>query len=177
MRQVRNGVFETNSSSIHSIAIPNTVEKHKTYAYFGFDEFGWSFEEVDHLDYLHTAIYEVYGRHEAEEKIEELKNVLEKHGITCEFRKPKNDDYGYIDHGYELREFLDNLFNDEDLMIRYINGGEVFTGNDNSNAEERAFVERDEPTYEEYNWRTGKSTKHYNPYFMGDGYQWFYKWN
>ena len=137
----------------------------------------WSFEEVDHLDYLHTAIYEVYGRHEAEEKIEELKNVLEKHGITCEFRKPKNDDYGYIDHGYELREFLDNLFNDEDLMIRYINGGEVFTGNDNSDAEERAFVERDEPTYEEYNWRTGKSTKHYNPYFMGDGYQWFYKWN
>lgn len=178
MKQIRNGVFETNSSSIHSIAIPKSVDRNISYASFGFDDFGWSFEEVDHLDYLHTAIYVVYAD-SAKEKIEKLVDVLKRNDIEFYFSKPKYDEYGfdsgYIDHGYELKSFLETLFNDEDLLIRYINGGRVFTGNDNSDYKEMAFVSRDEPTYEEIDWNTRKCTTYDNPYYMGDEYQWFYK--
>ena len=181
MKQVRYGVFESNSSSMHSIAIPKNVDRATTFISVGFDEYGWEFDEADPLAYLHTAIYEVYDKNNAKEKVKELADILERNGIESDFMDPQYGEYGfdsgYIDHGNELGGFLEELFNDEDLLVRYINGGRVFTGNDNSGPEELAFVFRDKPTYDEWDRETKEYITHDNPYYMGEGYQWFHKYN
>lgn len=55
---IRNGIFETNSSSVHSICISKkpveNVKGKKIAFYLG--EYGWENETVDTTDYLYTAI-------------------------------------------------------------------------------------------------------------------------
>ena len=54
-RQIRSGVFETNSSSIHSIAIPRSCKAVDSVS-FSIGEFGWEWDEADAANYLYTAI-------------------------------------------------------------------------------------------------------------------------
>lgn len=57
MIQVRNGVFETNSSSVHSICISREQPKRaKKVIVLGFDSYGWSEDCVSSKNYLWTAI-------------------------------------------------------------------------------------------------------------------------
>lgn len=184
-RQVRCGVFETNSSSTHSIAIPKNAHI-PDHVSFHIGEFGWGWEQEDAADYLYTAIY-VTSRTESEakEKIAKLKNILNEHGISYHFGRAKtNKDYfyldnGYIDHGYELKSFVDELLNDGDKLIRFISEGLVFTGNDNCSTEEGGFVERAEEYLDCYDWDTRTSYKIRNPYYMNnhEDYEWYYKGN
>ena len=188
-RQIRSGVFETNSSSVHSIAIPRNCSP-VDYVSFRTDDFGWGFEEVDAADYFYTAIYETSATEaEANEKIERLKNILNEHGIVYKLRTPDthtstydNKDYfylddGYIDHGGELKDFVDELFDNEDKLIRFISGGLVFTGNDNS--DDNGFLHRDDEFVEDYDWQTKTTTQYKNSYYMRDfdAYEWYYKGN
>lgn len=192
-RQIRNSVFETNSSSTHSIAIPKNCDTFN-YISFSTDEFGWSFREVNSADYFYTAIYETsQSEEEVNEKIEKLENILKERNIEYRFNKPKthiwhydyeDKDYlslddGYIDHGYELKDFVDELLNDGDKLVRFIFGGLVFTGNDNSDTEERCFISRDEEFLDDFDWRTRESFKIKNPYYMSnhEDYDWYYKGN
>lgn len=195
-RQIRCSVFETNSSSTHSIAIPKCsyVPDHVS---FHIGEFGWGWSEVDAADYLYTAIYVTSDtKSKAEEKIARLKNILNKRGITYHlghvdthiwhdpYDKSGNKDFfcldnGYIDHGYELVDFVEELLNDGEKLVRFISEGLVFTGNDNSDTEQRCFIERTEEYLDDYDWRTGKSSKIKNPYYMSnhEDYEWHYKGN
>ena len=191
-RQIRNSVFETNSSSTHSIAIPKNGGNTPNYISFHTDEFGWGFGEADVADYFYTAIYETSNSgEEIDEKIKKLKHILNEHGIEYHFQKPKshiwhdnykNKDYislddGYIDHGFELKEFVDELLNDGDKLVRFLSNGLVFTGNDNSDNE--GFINRNEEFIEDYDWRTKTTTKYKNPYYMSnhEDYEWHFKWN
>lgn len=191
MIQIRNSVFETNSSSTHSIAIPRSCDN-VNYISFHIGEFGWEWAEVDPADYFYTAIYETSGSEdEVKEKIEKLKNILDERGIKYHFGKVKTEhhtydnkdymylDYGYIDHGSELIGFVDEMLNDGDKLLRFLNGGLVFTGNDNSDTEERCFIERDQEFLDGYDWETRQSFKIKNPYYMSDheDYEWYYKSN
>lgn len=188
-KQIRNSVFETNSSSTHSIAIPNDcgISRHML---FRTDDFGWSFDQVDAADYFYTAIYETSETEaEVNEKIERLKNILDKNDIDYKFKKPKthvstydNKNYfylddGYIDHGYELKDFVDELLNNEAKLLRFLSGGLVFTGNDNSDI--NGFISRDEEFIEDYDWRTNTTTREKNEYYMSNhaDYEWYYKGN
>lgn len=184
-RQIRSSVFETNSSSTHSIAIPRSGYA-PNYISFRMGEFGWGFEEVDTADYFYTAIHEVSESiEELEERMCKLKNILDAHNIECRFEEVKCEsrngyiyyNYGYIDHGYELRGFVDELLNDGDKLLRFLNSGLVFTGNDNQ--ESYGFIERNEEFIEEYDWHTNKSTKTKNEYYMSnhEDYEWYYKGN
>lgn len=190
-RQIRSSVFETNSSSTHSIAIPRNCVPVNHVSFF-IDEFGWGFEEVDAADYLYTAIYELSETEsEAKEKIKRLEDILNEHGISYLFGRVEshiwhdnyeNKDYlsldnGYIDHGYELKDFVEELLNNGDKLVRFISGGLVFTGNDNSDS--NGFISRYEEFIEDYDWRTKTTTRDKNQYYMNNhaDYDWYYKGN
>ena len=193
MKQIRNNVFETNSSSTHSIAIPKSFGKISGVA-FRVDEFGWGFNIADPADYFYTAIYETSDtEEEVSEKIRMLKDILDAHGIDYDFSEPKthiwHDDYdnkdylslddGYIDHGGELKEFVDMLLNNGDKLVRFLSGGLVFTGNDNCSTEQSGFIDRNIEYIDDYDWRTKQEFKIKNPYYMSDheDYEWHWKGN
>lgn len=144
MIQIRRNVFETNSSSTHSIAIPRKIDRKdipKSLS-FNFGEFGWDFDEVDPCDYLYTAIY-YCDMGLIAERLGKLRDFLERHDIRYTFGEPKpawwdvNElDYGSIDHAYELESCgFFSILEDDDLLLRYLTDGHVYTGNDNDGDE------------------------------------------
>ena len=191
MKTIRNNVFETNSSSTHSIAIPKSCESNN-FISFRVGEFGWGWEEVNPADYFYTAIYETSSTEkELREKLNKFCNILESRGISYELYPVKYHtsmydgvgylslDDGYINHGSELTDFVNELLNDGDRLVRFLSRGLVFTGNDNSDAEERCFIERDQEYLNDYNWHTKIESKIKNPYYMEDhnDYDWYWKGN
>ena len=186
MIQIRRGVFETNSSSTHSIAIPRNCTAPNC-VYFREGEFGWEWDEVDAANYFYTAIYDTSETAaELEDKLKTLKDILNEHDIEFTFYDVDFEERngwlshdGYIDHGYELKEFVDELLNDGDKLVRFLGGGLVFTGNDNSDTAERGFIERTEEYLDKYDWVSKTTYKIKNPYYMSDWdkYEWHYKGN
>ena len=191
MRTIRRGVFESNSSSTHSIAIPKNCGE-TNYISFHIGDFGWGWEEVNPADYFYTAIYETSNTEsEVEEKLKTLKDILDSHNIEYYFGNAEthfyaHDDHcylsldnGYIDHGGELTDFVNELLNDGDKLVRFLSRGLVFTGNDNSDTEEQCFIERDTEYLDDYDWQTKTESKIKNPYYMADhnDYDWYWKGN
>ena len=182
-RQIRSSVFETNSSSTHSIAISKAPAVIGKYVYFGIGEYGWENDCVNPANYLYTAILYVYSSEVAEEKIEHLKRILDKYDVSYEFEEPEYWtspdgrytclDNGYIDHGNELGEFLEAVFSNEDLLMRYLFGdSHVYTGNDNQDDCPSGCNIANE---EYYDW--GKDKMVINPYHDPENYEYFYKSN
>ena len=195
MIKIRKSVFETNSSSIHSIAIPksNDISFKPEHIHFGFDDFGWEIEQVDNADYLYTAIVCCCS----DEEIEELKNLIEselnKQNISCDFATPRFETYewegkvyrslngGYIDHYEGLEEFLSYLNTNKDKIVPYILNGRTFTGNDNIDSDETGSNQRELKQISVYNYNKGKCiTKTVeNPYYEkgNDNFDWIHKGN
>lgn len=181
-RQIRSSVFETNSSSTHSIAISKAPAVIGKSIHFGIGEFGWENSCADTADYLYTAILYVYSSEVAEEKIEHLKRILDKYDVSYEFEEPEYWigssgnaylDNGYIDHGDELTEFLEAVFSNEDLLMRYLFGNSiVYTGNDNQDERPSGC---NIANAEYYDWDEKKWMK--NPYHDSENYEYFYKPN
>lgn len=180
--QIRRSVFETNSSSTHSISIvkeptnihfPTTME-------FNVGEFGWEWKIYSDYrskaSYLYTAILfntclesntelidgKQKCRDMVKEKLNKIKNALSKYGIKCIFHpfqiKTYNyNDYsnghptwsyypdtrGYIDHGNELKEWINTILNDETLLINFLfdNSSVIETGNDNEECPWREYFD------------------------------------
>lgn len=179
-RKIRSSVFETNSSSTHSIAISKKPVVVGKYISFNIGEFGWENDTADTADYLYTAILEQNNR---DDLLDKLKNILDSYSIKYEFEEPRWQEssdgedkwliYGYIDHSYELREFLDIILNDEELLMKYLFGDStVYTGNDNQDPHPNGCNIADE-TY--HDWSTNKMIE--NPYHDSENYFYFYKGN
>lgn len=181
-RQIRSSVFETNSSSTHSIAISKMPIIIGENICFNIGEFGWENDTADTADYLYTAILE---QDNSSELLNKLKEILDKHSIKYEFEEPiyekftYSDDeylvYGYIDHSCELADFIDTILNDEDLLMRYLFGDStVYTGNDNQDCRPDGC-----DIAEEYYWteENGNYIKKPNPYHDSNNYDYFYKGN
>lgn len=184
-RQIRTGVFETNSSSVHSIAIPKEADAPK-YVSFEVGEFGWEFGEADPADYFYTAMYEVsHTKQEFDERFERLKSILEGANVEFSFKQPRVEQSyfalvdGYIDHGYELSEFVDELLADGDKLLRFLSNGLVFTGNDNTGEDRLGYIAAKAMVLKRYNWATGEYESCDNPYYMdnADDYDWYEKGN
>lgn len=180
-RQIRRGVFETNSSSVHSIVISKAPASMGKSIHFGIGEFGWENDEADTADYLYTAIL-CQDNHK--EYLEKLKNFLDKNNVQYSFEEPKwykgdEDEWleeGYVDHSYELGEFLNTVLNDDDMLTRYLFGGSrVYTGNDNQDSRPSGCNIADE-----YIWvkdEHGNYVDQPNPYHDPEHYDYFYKGN
>lgn len=153
MKQIRKGVFETNSSSTHSICIAKNPELTIPESiHFEFGEFGWEENKLrsaeEKASYLYTGLVANDKFSEAEKIFEILRSkgievtaevpVQEKRiytnseGGQTEYTHSENT--GYIDHSYELGEFLNAICSDEDKLMSYLFSDLSFiiTGNDNS---------------------------------------------
>lgn len=178
MKQIRRNVFETNSSSTHSICIskkPVSANGHHIHFYIG--EYGWENDSVSTADYLYTAIL---LWEDSEDLLERLKAILDSHQITYEFEEPDYSEdgwleNGYIDHWSETREFIDAVLSDEDMLMRCLFGfSNVYTGNDNQDCDPDGCNIAYETIWE-YDGK--KYIEKPNPYHDPKNYDYFFKGN
>lgn len=145
-RQIRQGVFETNSSSTHSICIAKNAELTIPKSlHFEFGEYGWECDTLQSLgekaSYLYTGLIANNRKLDAEKVFD----ILKSKGIEVTFEEPiyeeskytagyfYADNAGYIDHSDELGTFLDDICESEDKLLQYLFSDLSFiiTGNDN----------------------------------------------
>ena len=141
MKNKRNNLFETNSSSVHAIVIdkrPYTGDLQDLGVSFSGDdtEFGWEsdtyYDTYSKLQYLISCINDAYWGDDAEEKRAKLKKKFEglmsELGVECV-------EYGTggVDHGYDAIAFVEFVLQDLDTFKRYLfsSNSYVVTGNDN----------------------------------------------
>jgi hypothetical protein len=151
-KSVRKNIFETNSSSTHSIVVGNNGEDvyaglPKRLEFHG-DEFGWEHrlytDTQTKANYLFTSLIYTDTPHEY---VERIKSTLAKWGIEATFeeivekRYSSGDvyyeidgDYSYVDHGGQNRELVKELCEDEAKLMIYLfsDGSYVETSNDNN---------------------------------------------
>ena len=160
-RTVRNGIFETNSSSVHVIAISKEEpKKPPSSIVFGHGEFGWEFsyysDSYSKANYFNEAIQAMCGNkywNDEEKRKEEVKAIQDKiiaclaeRGIEAVFEPDIYEQYesmryyesGYIDHGTELIGWVNELLEDTDKLIRFLFSSDSYveTGNDNVDSED-----------------------------------------
>lgn len=168
MFNIRKGVFETNSSSTHSICIPKEkpVEQKEVIVTLG--EYGWEDGSDRLADYFYTAV-------KLFEREEELERILKAIGIKLTVTNPNAvsyDDY-YIDHYDGCSDFVEAAFNDVDLLIRILfSDAVVYTGNDNG-SEYDAMC--NVACGDMWDYETQEYITH--PAYQPDKYDYFYKGN
>jgi len=150
--QIRQGVFETNSSSTHSICIAKdaTLTIPKSLA-FCFGEFGWECDTLSSVGVKASYLYTGLTQCDRQEDIDKIAAILSSKGISVAFEEPvyktsswKNsdgdivehrycDNGGYVDHANDLGDFLNAILADEDKLMSYLFSDLSFiiTGNDN----------------------------------------------
>lgn len=160
MRQIRNCVFETNSSSTHSVTIKhkglskNCIHISKDgYIHTHFDEYGWEIrdyaDQEDRLSYLVTMLAEkndsriwCFSEKEIRETIKNLMKTYDFNRLSDEIGEYAgcrgviiDPSEGYIDHqsheGYRtFQDFLDDYDTD---IVEFVfgRGNIVHTDNDN----------------------------------------------
>ena len=191
MKTIRHSIFETNSSSTHSITIskdnvdlidlPNKIN-------FKIGKFSWHTEEVNKYDYFYTALilcYENSNERDSaiESAIEHVRMVLENIGVKSSFELPKFDSDGYLENGYidhnDTNDFIITLMNNDQMFIRFLFGdSHVYTGNDNEHYEnENAKCRVAQEYVYEYNEKTNNYDYIKNKYHDETKYDYFYKGN
>ena len=140
-KKVRQGVWETNSSSTHSICIAKDVQPELPKSiHFEFGEFGWEIDTLDSIankaSYLYTGLY----GNERKEDVAKMIQILQGKGIEvtkedalfAEGEKYARNS-GYVDHCDELGAFLDAVMADEKALINFLFSplSFILTGNDN----------------------------------------------
>lgn len=151
MKQIRKGVFETNSSSTHSITISG--EDKFVYPKFlpniSFGEYGWEQESysdfVDKLSYVITMIATKNSPKNIGEFLDLkefiwLKEAVEQHCGELLYIETLHSDwnpFGYIDH--QSNDILDEFLSDDELEFKVKVLDFIFnekygfeTGNDNA---------------------------------------------
>lgn len=150
--KIRHGVFETNSSSTHSICIVKDAELIIPKSlHFDFGEFGWECDTLQSLgekaSYLYTGLIANNRKEDADKIIQLLKDkgievtaeepiftdksYTDSDGKLVEYTSGEN--IGYVDHSDEMTSFLNAVCEDEGKLMRYLFSDLSFiiTGNDN----------------------------------------------
>ena len=154
MRQIRNGVFETNSSSTHSISINNTtlmdseliIDEFDGYIYVSLEEFcHWDHSsQNDRLAWLiQTIACSIDGNmfwcsndkewKEAAEKLynhedfQRLSNEIAGYvGNGCNGIRVEERSEGYIDHESQYGSLNDFLWNYDTSILEFVFGKNVY---------------------------------------------------
>lgn len=198
MIQIRNSVFETNSSSTHSICITtNKQAEFPDFIDFQTGYFGWGEDEVSPANYLYTAIMLAGSYDESRELLDKLAEYLDKWGVeyrfgevkliwtpSCSYSPEPYPEYEYceIDHYCEFKPLMYQLLDNEDLLRRYLSSESViYTGNDNCWDDENPPKSY---AYEPFLYRDVQDKngewvveKHKNPWHDEEKYEYFVKGN
>lgn len=136
---IRRGVFETNSSSVHTISISKNHDNLDIpkEIIFKLDDYGWEVDTLSDIQsrasYFWTALHQLKNDANLESYIRKISiHFYKTFGITCIFDK-EDSSYGhFIDHGDELIDFVNAVCEDMGLLELYLLGREshVCTGND-----------------------------------------------
>jgi len=128
--KVRTGIFETNSSSMHSLSFDNSkfnlqVNKDLKELDLGIGEYGWGYEELkeplEKMDYL--AIEAFDDENKKGMLLEAIKKVYP--NLKINFH---ND--GYIDH-QSINEIWEDLNNVTDIYEVIFSNSAIIIDNDN----------------------------------------------
>ena len=150
MITIRKGVFETNSSSTHSIVIAREGTQPFAEIEFRIGEYGWENRELwtpnEKASYIYTLACDALGRDVADD----FANLLSPFGINCKFTlKPIFNhgwlDNGYVDHAGEGIDLVNDCLNDGSLLLDLIfnDKSNIVTGNDNNEYKESYYVTPD----------------------------------
>lgn len=148
MKKIRNNVFETNSSSTHSICIATDAELIIPQSlHFSFGEFGWECDTLNSVEEKASYLYTGLMANHREEDKDKIIQVLKDKNIDITVEEPIYKTYtyegsngesyidngGYIDHAYDLNEFLDNICDNEENLLQFLFSplSFIITGNDN----------------------------------------------
>lgn len=160
--KIRKSVFETNSSSTHSICIARDVNLNTPKSiYFGFGEFGWECDTLDSTKKKASYLYTGMAANGRLDEFNELKKKLEGKGVVVKAEEPiwKESTYnpgvkyidngGYVDHSDELSAFINAVCEDEGKLFRFLFSplSFIITGNDNDDDDVAINVDYE---YDEY---------------------------
>jgi hypothetical protein len=166
-RQVRRSVFETNSSSTHSICIAKDTELIiPKVVHFSFGEFGWEYDSLSSVQSKASYLYTGLVGNSRLEDANSIMETLRKKGIevTAEIPEYNTGSYvddgktveythcvngGYVDHSDELVEFLDDICASEEKLMSFLFSplSFILTGNDNSDSDVSIRVDYDHDSY------------------------------
>lgn len=196
MKQIRAGVFETNSSSTHSFCISkegfglqNLPDKPPS-MYLPLDkEYGWENDCystcLEKTNYLFTVMCECGMTDE----IKEFKHQLRIMGVKITHPHLYKNQYGsynisgYVDHAGEVICFIKQLLADSSKLRRFLFNSKscIYTGNDNSNEQTDACYVADaaESGGMVYLWDddTGEDKKVRHPMYDPEHFEYYFKGN
>lgn len=151
-KQIRQGVFETNSSSTHSICIAKDAELTIPKSiHFDFGEFGWECDTLGSVGKKASYLYTGLIANNRKEDAEKIISILKDKGIEATAEEPiyKTNIYtnsegklveyttcensGYVDHSCEMESFLNAVCEDAEKLMRFLFSplSFIITGNDN----------------------------------------------
>ncbi len=166
MKKIRQGLFETNSSSTHAICICTNRDllkkmKFPEEIYFGIGAHGWEFEKLttpeEKANYLYTAILCLYSDKKIySKKIDCIYKNLLKIGILANFEKPQVNEYGrieaYMDHPSGLKGFVDSMIRNQKMLCKYLFSDYSFIQKGNDNSYDSVDINVDYDHKEYYKW-------------------------
>lgn len=153
--QIRNNIFETNSSSVHTITISNNFpQRIDNYIFFDRGQYGWEWEIYnscqDKANYLYECMIDLfYHNNLLKEKCDRIKEELALYNVDCDFAEVNeiNQYDGYVDHGGQNEELVNYLLDNPDKLINYLFNDTSYIGTGNDNVDS---------TY--YTWENSKPT-------------------
>lgn len=162
MRQERCGVFETNSSSTHSICITKDRRDRLMYPsklVFRCRNFNWEHlclsTPEEKAAYLYASLLSLRNKKDAENAKNKIFNMLGEVGVECEFEQAKYFggwcENAHVDHAGEdeHRDFVNKVLSNRGRLTRYLFSDHSFvlTGNDNEGHDVGIYVDY---SHEEY---------------------------
>lgn len=118
MLQIRSGVFETNSSSTHTLSIATRTQDIPDEIHLHFDEYGIESGLYSLKNYLYTAIlnHDEFVKEYPEDHRNEplylpkLKNFFDKYNVAYYMEEPYVTAWGYVNMGYldDDGDYFDN---------------------------------------------------------------------
>jgi hypothetical protein len=150
-KQIRQGVFETNSSSTHSICIAKDADLIIPQSlHFKFGEFAWQHNTLRSTEQKASYIYTGLIDTNRQKDVNKIISILNQKGIKVTAEKPIYEVHrytesdgkvvtytervngGYVDHADEMKPFLDAICKDPEKLMRYLFSplSFVITGND-----------------------------------------------